>query len=705
MTDASAPHHEITEEAQAFLKTYYKDDIANLALEGGSALYVEWSDLFQHAPALAEDYHEHAHLIRPALTAGLHDVDLPADIPSSAVVRVIDSEEWLDWHDPADLRAQHIGRWVGVEGQVSKVTGIKHRLETAAFECSNCGHLNTIKQRATTLQKPSVCAACEKSRNVTFITRPSDSTLTDTRKLKVETPAGRRAQGAGDSVTVFVKDDLCHFGGENGLADRAGERAVIFGQYKGLMEGASSSKKPYIRTHLVAESIHFLDRTVGDLSVDETKDEFMEYAASDDPVELLKQSIAPQLETTEQIDAVLEAGVAYLFNSYRMERGGNTKRGDLHLGIIGDPSTGKSTILSGMHQVAPKSVYRSGGSISKVGLTAAAVQEEFDGETEWVLEPGVLARANGGHCLIDEVDEVLDERSKAIHDALEGEQMVKVDKAGLSADLPTRTALCISGNPKYGRFDPMEDIAEQLDMDPAFISRIDVLLQVTDELDRDRDKRIAGKILRSYRELSEAEAAERRGEEPPDPEETARPVPIAVFRDWVHYARTNCFPTLSRSADEELAQTFLDARNLNEGYGAERDNPPIPTTTRVLDAAIRLSTAFARVELAETVERRHVLRAKKILKRSIGLNFDRETGRFDADKTSEALPRSQHDRIKSIKALIDDLNRDGNPTREDVIETAVEEHGISESKVEHELEKLSQRGEIYEPPDGGIRTT
>ncbi|TKX76263.1 hypothetical protein EXE53_32825, partial [Halorubrum sp. SD626R] len=153
----------------------------------------------------------------------------------------------------------------------------------------------------------------------------------------------------------------------------------------------------------------------------------------------------------EELDTVFEASVAWLFNAYRIDNDLGSYRGDLHFGLIGDPGRGKSTILSRLNEIAPKSEFRSGTGLSKIGLTAAAVQEEFAGTTEWTLSPGILPRANGGHCIIDEVDDVVDEKTKSMHDALEGDQMVKVDKAGITADLPTRTALLASGNPVHGR--------------------------------------------------------------------------------------------------------------------------------------------------------------------------------------------------------------------------------------------------------------
>lgn len=691
---------ELVEKAAEFLRRYYREELAQIAANGGDALYIEFADLVTFDPDFADDYLTHPKTLNETIEKAVDEVALPIDSPA-VNVRITDERGHLYPQQVNELRAKQIGDFIAVRGQLDKVTGVGFRYEEAAFECGRCGALTRIPQsNRMKFSEPHECNGCERQGPWTVDKR--ESILVDQRKLKLKEPPGHRARGTGEDITVFAEEDLCHHGGENGLADHAGEQVVVLGRFAGRDK---SQKTPEVEGYIVAESIVFTDPTVEEITVEETEAEFKRLAAGEegDPVELLKQSITPGLEMVDQLDVALEAGVGWLFNGYRIEReDGQHVRGDGHLGYIGDPGTGKSTVMRALARIAPKGIMKSGGHISKVGLTAAAVQEEFAGKTEWTLEPGILPRANGGHALIDEVDEILDERSKAAHDALEGEQLVSVSKAGIHADLPTRCAVLIGGNPKEGRFNKYAPIADQLNMDPAFVSRIDVLLPLTDVLDKDRDRRMAETNVAAYRELSEAEAAERRGEEPPEADETKPPVPQQVFRDWVHYARNNVFPVLSDEASRLLVETYLDARNLNEGYEKNTsEDDPIPATIRVLESAIRYSTAYARVYLSETVTTAHVERAQTVLRKSIGLNFDKETGQFDADLTSEAVSKSQRDRIKTIKTLIEDLQSDydtGVPY--DEVYAHAEEAGLDRSKAEHEIEQLKQRGDLYEPDLG-----
>jgi len=68
--------------------------------------------------------------------------------------------------------------------------------------------------------------------------------------------------------------------------------------------------------------------------------------------------------------------------------------------------------------------------------------------------------------------------------------------------------------------------------------------------------------------------------------------------------------------------------------------------------------------------------------------------------------KSQRDRIKNIKQLISMIEEEydeGAPV--DIIIERAEEEGIEESKTEHEIEKLKQKGEVYEPQQNHLRTT
>jgi len=700
---------ELVDQFIEFYRGYYRNEIGELAQrypKERQSLYIEYDDLYRFNRDLADDWTDQPDQIIPRAEEALYLFDLPADVDlrdeGGANVRLTDSREAMDTMSVSEVDPDLIGQYVAVRGQLSRVTGKNFRVEDAAWECQRCGTMNRIPQPQSSVQEPNDCHGCE--REGPFRVSLSDSDLVNQRKLKIEQLPDERNDSRGESAVAYVDEDLCDIGGPNGLADRSGEEVIIFATMQGDQSDLNGrNAKPEIDAWLEVEAIEFASRDGSDIDVDEHREEFEEIAARDDCVEVLRDSIVPEIEADDELENVLEAAVAWLFNGYRVdpEHGGSI-RGDLHFGLIGDPGRGKSTILSALSKISPVCEYRSGTGLSAVGLTAAVVQEEFAGSTEWTLQPGVLPRSNGGHCIIDEVDDVVDESTKKMHDALEGEQMLKVDKADIQADLKTRTALLASGNPIHGRFDRYEPISDQIDLDPALISRMDVLFAVQDIPDPETDAAVADKTLDSFDELSRQMLYEGgQISDEPDLEATDREVSVETFRAMVHYARNEIFPVLSPEAKEMLREFYIDVRTLNDDA-----DDPIPATPRTLGAGIRLSVAYARAELSETVEPRHAERAIRVSKKVVGLNYDPESGKFDASRVEKGTTDTQKKRIKRIKAVIQETEEeydDGAPI--DEIKERAEAMDVDGEKVDKEMQKLLDKGMIYEASTDHYRTS
>jgi len=708
----------LTQRFDDFYRTYYREEIGKLAQtlsdpDTPKSLFIEYGDLFSFDREIAEDYLDKPDEMRAYAEEALSLFDLPVDVDlSEANVRIRDTQDRFDDESEisiSDLTHDHIGDLVAISGQIDKVTKVNPNLLEAHWECQRCGTPSKVPQGHTEVQEPHECQGCERQGPFSLV--PEQSDWVDRRKLKLGELPSERTTSRGQHRPVYVEGDLCHYGGENGLADRAGDQATVYATVRvdeDQLTGQNAKTEADI--WLEAHAVTFDDDGHG-VEVEEHKEEFKEFAARENAIDLCAESIAPELlaKGDEEMETVMDAAVAWLFNGYRIDPDGlGTYRGDLHMAIIGDPGLGKSTLLSNLDDLAPKSVFRSGTGLSKVGLTAAAVQEEFAGNTEWTLEPGVLPRANGGHCIIDEVDDVVDEKTKAIHDALEGEQTVKVDKAGIEADLPSRAALLASGNPKHGRFDKYESIAEQVDLDPALISRMDVLLSIQDIPDPEHDKEVAEHKLNTWDESSRAELAER-GVEVQQKEVSASegPVPKDTLRAWVAYARENVFPVLTDPAKEKLREFYLETRDLNDSYEKEdSEDDAIPATPRALEAGIRLSTAYARVHLSKTVEEYHVERAISVSREVIGMHFDPDSGDFDAGRTDTGVAKSQRERVNKILTIISDLESDydnGVPFDE-AVERLVDA-GVSKKKAKKEIENQRKKGELYEPTTDHYRTT
>jgi replicative DNA helicase Mcm len=170
----------------------------------------------------------------------------------------------------------------------------------------------------------------------------------------------------------------------------------------------------------------------------------------------------------------------------------------------------------------------------------------------------------------------------------------------------------------------------------------------------------------------------------------------------VAYAKRNCYPTMTEDAKAAIQDFYVNLRSQGAG-----DDAPVPVTARKLEALVRLAEASARVRLSDTVDEADARRAIDIAEYCLkDIGMDPETGELDADVVETGTSKSQRDRIKSIKSLISQIEEEydeGAPV--DVVIERAEEEAMDASKAEHEIDKLKQKGEVYEPQTDHLRTT
>jgi replicative DNA helicase Mcm len=300
------------------------------------------------------------------------------------------------------------------------------------------------------------------------------------------------------------------------------------------------------------------------------------------------------------------------------------------------------------------------------------------------------------------------EDRSAMHEGLE-QQKISVSKAGINATLKSRCSLLGAANPKYGRFDQYEPIGEQIDLEPALISRFDLIFTVTDQPDPEKDANLADHILRTNyagelntqrNRMTNSEFTEEQVENVT--EDVAPEIDPDLMRKYIAYAKRSCFPAMTEDAKAAIREFYVDLR----AKGTDED-APVPVTARKLEALVRLSEASARVRLSDTVEREDAERVIEIVRSCLqDIGVDPETGQFDADVVETGTSKSQRDRIKNLKQLIADIEEDyeeGAPV-DKVLERA-DEIGMDRSRAEDEIEKLKTRGELYQPKADHLRTT
>jgi replicative DNA helicase Mcm len=283
----------------------------------------------------------------------------------------------------------------------------------------------------------------------------------------------------------------------------------------------------------------------------------------------------------------------------------------------------------------------------------------------------------------------------ALHEALE-QQQVSIAKAGINATLKSRCSLLGAANPKYGRFDQYEGITEQIDLEPALVSRFDLIFTVTDNPDEEEDSNLAQHILQTNYAGEVAASGKDADEEMRDIEPAIEP---DLLRKYIAYARRECDPTMTDEVREHVKEFYVDMRSRG-------DEDSVPVTARKLEALVRLAEASARMRMSDRVEIEDAERAIEITMESLDeVGRDPETGEFDIDVIESGTSQTQRDRIKGIKEIIEtisDESEDGKAPMDEILELA-EENGMEQEKAHDEIDSLRRRGELIEPEQDHFR--
>lgn len=372
------------------------------------------------------------------------------------------------------------------------------------------------------------------------------------------------------------------------------------------------------------------------------------------------QSICPSIYGHELVKAGITLALFGGVRKHSMDRNKVPVRGDIHVIVVGDPGLGKSQLLQAAASVSPRGIYVCGNATTNAGLTVAVVKDTMT--SDYAFEAGAMVLADGGLCCIDEFDKMSAEY-QALLEAME-QQCVSVAKAGLVASLSARTSILAAANPVGGHYNRAKTVNENLKMSSALLSRFDLVFILLDKPDELLDKRLSEHIMSLHagyggnspsvkKPRIASQNVERIGMSVKggslasklrlDPKKDADfvPLPGALLRKYIAYARTYVFPRMSKPAAEILQKFYLQLRDRS----TSGDGTPI--TARQLESLVRLAEARARVELREEITAQDATDAVEIMKESLYDKYVDEHGLVDFGRSGGMSQQKEAKRFLS----------------------------------------------------------
>ncbi|KAK8818667.1 hypothetical protein WA538_003977 [Blastocystis sp. DL] len=505
--------------------------------------------------------------------------------------RVYDLPPVPEFHKPSVglIRSADLGRLVQFSGTVLRTGSIKMLEAEKEFECQNnrCRCRFKVKadiEQGGTMELPTKCPSNgSRGKCKSTVFKPVEGTVVccDYQEIQVQERIQMLKVGTMPrSISVILLNDLVDM-------CKAGDDIVITGVVRQRWKPLIRDGTCEVGMIVVGLSVRLVSEKDNDrFLTDELVQKFQKYWQFFYQIQqrpflgrnIIVSSICPNLYGLYLVKLSLLLILIGGVSNRSSEK--NPVRGQSHLLVVGDSSTGKSQLLLFASKIAIRSVMTTGLGTTSAGLTCSAVR---DGG-EWMLEGGALVLGDRGVCCIDDFNSIREHDRATIHEAME-QQRLSVAKAGIMTTLNTRTIVIATCNPR-GKYDVSQDLSVNTSIASPLLSRFDLILLLLDNSNKKWDSEVVNFVLNSNINMSSdgfKYSARYRS-----------PLwSVDELKGYILFVQRTFHPFLSAPAQLIFTRYYQYVRGHNTSG--------TPATVRLLESLVRLGQAHARLMMRDRV--------------------------------------------------------------------------------------------------------
>jgi replicative DNA helicase Mcm len=671
----------IAERFEEFLRGFEDKDgdrkyqilLAQMAASGRKSVIIDYEDLIHYDTDLAESLLKDPDRALKEFKSATFEVlstENPAyagEIRKSLLVRTRGITDTIPLRK---VDTSHLDKMIAFAGMVIRTSELRPLLVDGAFVCPD-GHTTRVLQEGPSIKKPVKCEGCDETRNLELDQKDSsfiDSQILRVQELPEELPPGQLPR----FFDIDVEGDIVN-------TARPGDRAMMTGVVRAEPDfSIGQPRSRSFRSKIDANYIEVVGKEPTQIHISKEDEAIIRsIAAGPDAYQKLIKSMAPAILGHE---AVKEAILLLLVGGPITVLPDGTKlRGDINVFLVGDPGVAKSEMLKFAAQVAPRGMFASGRGSTAAGLSAAVIREK----NTLMLEAGVVVLADQGIACIDEFDKMKPEDRSALHEQME-QNTVTIAKGGIYATLNARTAILAASNPILGKYNPYQNLIDNISLPIPLLTRFDLIFVLRDTPTAGQDEKLATHILDVHRKRAYVEVP---------------PIQFELLKKYISYAK-NYSPMLTMEAENRIKEYYLQLRrSATEGQ--------IGATPRTLESLIRLASAKARLMLREQVLEEDALTAMSLMNKMVeDVLTDAETKTKGDFGILLGQPAGERGKLATLMDVLRSLE---GPERKPIEAKFFRQELMrtnkfaNEDEVDKLIQKITKEGIIFESKPGYFR--